>query len=122
MKIIEAIHSADALMPNGIDENIKIKWLSAVDGLIHREILSQHEADAVPFSGYTENTDTETELLVPFPYDLLYRHFLSAQIAYANAEYIKYNNHIDNYNTAYTAFANHYNRENKAKGGYRFRF
>lgn len=117
MTIIEAIHTIDALKPNGYPREDKVRWLSTLDGIIKTEIIDTHEGgDDVSFNGYDEKTDLETELLVPAPYDDVYLRWLEARIDYQNGEYGKYNNAITMYNTAYTAFMNYYNRTHMPKG------
>ena len=117
MTIMDALYRIDELKPNSYSQTEKIKWLSSLDGVIKSEIIDTHEGgeDKV-FSGYGEDTELTMELLVPAPYDDVYLRWLEAQIDYANGEYGKYNNSIAMYNTAYTAYANHYNRTNMPKG------
>lgn len=111
MTILEAIHRTNTLKPNGFDNNEKIKWLSTLDGLVKTHIIDTHEGGQdVVFKGYDENTDTSKSLLIPAPYDEVYIHWLEAQIDYANHEYSKYNNSMQMYNTAYSAYENYYNR------------
>jgi hypothetical protein len=65
------------------------------------------------FTGYNEDTDPQTELLVPAPWDELYIHWLEAQIDYHNGEYTKYNNSAARYNELLQEYASHYTREHK---------
>jgi hypothetical protein len=112
MTIIEAINRVDAVKPNTYSQGEKIKWLSELDGIIKAEIIDTHEGgDNVAFSGYTADTDPNTKLLVPAPYDEVYVRYLEMQIDYANNEYGKYNNSMVMYNSVYTAFEKHYNRD-----------
>ena len=102
MTIIEAINQVDALKINTYSQADKIEWLSRVDGMIKKLIIDTHEGgDEVEFIGYNSETNLDTELLVPHPYDELYIRWLEAQIDYANAEYGKYNNSITTYNAAF---------------------
>lgn len=113
MKIIEAINKIDALKPNNYDNADKIGWLSTLDGIIKSEIIDTHEgADKFTFNGYNSETSTETELLVPAPYDDIYIKWLEAQIDYNNGEIGRYSNSMTMYNTAYTTFERYYNRKN----------
>ena len=119
MKIIEAINKIDALKPNNYTQEDKIGWLSTLDGLIKNEIIDTHEnKDNITFAGYTAETSTDTELLVPAPYEDVYIKWLEAQIDYANGEIGKYNNGMTMFNSAYSAFERYYNRNNMplAKG------
>ena len=116
MNISGAITSINALKPNGYDQAQKIKWLSNLDGIIKSEIIDTYEGgEDVSFSGYTEETNLLTELLVPAPYDDIYIRYLEMQIDYANGEYGKYNNSKIMYNEIFSAFKRHYNRTHKAK-------
>lgn len=120
MTIMEALYRIDELKPNTYSQPEKIKWLSSLDGVIKSEIIDTHELregeEDIVFEGYGENAALTTVLLVPAPYDDIYLRWLEAQIDYSNGEYGKYNNSIAMYNTAYTAFSNHYNRTHMPKG------
>ena len=124
MTINEAITQIDSLKVNTYTPADKIGWLSRADSMIKRNIIDTHEGgEAEKFAGYTEETDLETVLLVPEPYDELYIRYLEAQIDYTNGEYAKYNNSILMFNAAYEAYASYYNRNNMPKnGGNRFLF
>ena len=117
MKIIEAINQIDSLKHNTYSQRDKILWLSRLDSMVKRLIIDTHEGgEDVIFTGYTETTDPETELLVPAPFDEMYLRWLEAQIDYANGEYGKYNNSILMYQTSYDGYANYYNRNHMPKG------
>lgn len=117
MTLIEAISRIDILKPNGYSQSEKVKWLSVLDGIINSEIINTHEgAEKVTFNGYDDSTSLTTELLVPSPYDIIYFRWLETQIDYANGEYAKYNNGVQAYNDAYTAFERHYNRTHMPLG------
>ena len=116
MTIIEAINRIDEVKPNHYDQPQKIKWLSTLDGIIKKEVIDIHEGNEdVVFDGYTDDNALD-ELLVPAPYDELYIRYLEMQIDYANGEYGKYNNSMDLYNEAYTAFKRYYGRTHMPKG------
>ena len=117
MTIIEAINRINAVKPNSYDQSQKVKWLSALDGIVKKEVIDTHEGgEEVTFNGYTDETMISTMLLVPAPYDEVYIRYLEMQIDYANGEYAKYNNSVDVYNEAYTAFKRYYNRTHMPKG------
>ena len=122
MTLIEAINRIDVLKPNTYSQEEKIKWLSNIDGIIKKEIIDTHEgAEGVIFNGYDEFTPLTTELLVPAPYDDIYLRWLEAQIDYANGEYARYNNVVQAYNDAYSAYFRHYNKTHMPLGK-KFRF
>lgn len=117
MTIIEVITDIDELKPNGYSQAFKVQWLSELDGKVKGEIIDTHEdGEDVSFSGYNDETPTETELLIPHPYDDVYTYWLEAKIDYANGEYAKYNNSMAMFNTAYSAFERYYNREHMPNG------
>lgn len=117
MKIIEAITQIDSLKHNTYSEVEKIGWLNRLDGMVKRLIIDTHEGgEDVAFSGYDANTDLQTEMLVPSPFDEMYIRWLEAQIDYANGEYDKYNNSILMYQTVYDGYANYYRRNHMPKG------
>lgn len=122
MTILEAVHKIDTVKPNSYTQSEKIKWLSTLDGIIKSEIIDTHEdGENVEFEGYDDETDLDTELLVPSPYDDVYVRWLEARIDYANGEYGKYNNSMVAYNDAYSLFSNYYNRKHMPKGN-KFKF
>lgn len=124
MTISEAINKIDALKQNTFSQQDKIEWLSALDGIIKREIIDTHKnANMITFDGYDKDTDLDTKLLVPAPYDDIYIKWLEAQIDYYNGEIGKYSNSKTMFNAAYSNFARYYNRTimPKSKGFKYFR-
>jgi hypothetical protein len=117
MTIMDALYRIDELKPNSYSQPEKIKWLSSLDGVIKSEIIDTHEGgEDIVFSGYTEDAELNTVLLVPAPYDDIYLRWLEAQIDYNNGEYGKYNNSLVAYNDAYDLYQRHYNRTHMPKG------
>lgn len=113
MKIIEVIGRVDENKPNSYSTENKIEWLSKLDLIIENQILKTHEGKTTEdFKGYNEETNTQTELLAPAPYDSMYQYWLEAQIDLANGEYNKYNVSITLFNTEFQTFENYYNRNN----------
>lgn len=113
MTIQGAIELVDEMKPNQLTEEQKIQWLSQLDHRVFREILCTHEKDpAMPetFAGYGTETAGSTELLVPPPYDEIYRFYLEMQIDLANMELEKYNNSAALYNNAWGEFARAWHR------------
>lgn len=123
MKIIDAISRVDALYFNTFSVAEKIGWLSKADWMIKRHILDTHEGQETDFRGYTPETDLQTELLAPVPYDEMYLPWLQAQMELALKETENYNASILTFNTEYEAFENYYNRTHMPKQhGKRFLF
>ena len=117
MTIQNAIELVDSLTYNQIDMMPKIKWLSDMDRTVQNDILLAHEGtDNREFKGYGPDQDLETELLVPAPYDEIYRWYLEMKIHDTTGEIIKYNNAAAKYNAAYIAYADYINRKHTPKG------
>ena len=122
MTIADVIARVDNLKPNRFDMSDKIRWISEIDGRIKTEIIDTHEGDeGIVFEGYNEDTDTDTVLLVPFPYDDIYIRYLDMQIDYANGETAKYANSSVLFNEAYSTYYRYYNGRHMPKGK-KFRF
>ena len=123
MSIIEAIAQLDSLVRNTYSHNDKIGWLSRLDWIIKTQIIDLHHgAETVSFSGYNDNTDTHTELLVPPPFDEIYLRWMEAQIHYHDGEFDRYNAAITMYNTAFEGFRDYYTRTHKPLTTSRFLF
>lgn len=116
MTLIEAISKIDNLKHNTFTHDDKVGWLSRLDWMVKEEILDTHEGEGAPwFFGYDMESDVETELLVPAPYDEMYLRWLEAQIDYANGEINRYNNAIEMFLAAYNGYARAYNRSHMPK-------
>lgn len=116
MKISQAIEQLDELKSNSYTEQEKVRWLSRLDAMIKRMIIDTHEGgEDCTFTGYDENTDMGTMLLVQEPFDEMYLHYLAAQIDLANMEYDRYNNAITVFRDKFQDFADWYNRTHMPK-------
>lgn len=121
MTLIEAISKIDNLKHNTYTHEDKVGWISRLDGMVRREIMDTHEGSEGGFQGYDTDSDVETVLLVPAPYDEVYLRWLEAQIDYANGEYGRFNNSLEMFQAAYQSYSNFYNRTHMPKGvGIRF--
>lgn len=111
MTIQEAVDLVDRMRPNQYDNEQKVKWLSKLDGMIFREVISTHEGNKIEsFAGY-DDAYPDDELLVPYPYDEdVYNYFLQMQIDKENGEMKKYNQSSTLFNSAYKTFCDWYNR------------
>lgn len=114
--INEVIERNDKIKPNTYDEQTKAEWLYRLDGRISKEVML-----CEPPAHYIYPEDGDKELLVPFPNDAIYDHYLQAMIDYTNKEFGTYNNAMMMFNEAYEAFAKQYIRENVPPSFYNFR-
>lgn len=117
MKIAEAIARLDGLKHNTYGYADKVAWLSRLDAMIKKHIIDTHEgAEQVTFTGYGPDTDPQTELLAPEPFDEMYLRWMEAQIDYHNGEYGKYNQSIQMFKAEYNGYERWYNRNNMPIG------
>ena len=112
MRLQQAMDRVDEMRPNMQSRELKIAWLSELDGLIHKEIILKHEhtTEQETFSGYTEDTDPDTDLLAPWPYDEMYTYWLMARIDELNQETDKYNADRAKFENAYGEMQDWWNR------------
>ena len=116
MTINEAIDALDAQKSNTFSRQEKIGWLSRLDGLIQRELVDTHQGGNAQFTGYTAETDPQTVLLVPAPWDEIYLHYMQAQMDYLSGDLTRYANAAALYNNCFAAYRNHVNRTCSPKG------
>ena len=116
MTINEVITQVDELKPNQISDDIKVRWISVLEGKIIDEIILTHElSEIVEFNGYTIN-DMDTELQVPDTYADVYIYYIEAMIDETNNESARYASSMQMFNSAWQDYANYYNRNNKPIG------
>lgn len=117
MTIEQSITLLDRLHPNPHARDLKVGWLSEVDGRVAREILGDEA-----FAGYMD-APPHTTLLVPFPYDrALYPNYLAAMIHLSNGEITRYNQSITLFSAALDAYRGHHIRTNLPPHAGPFRF
>lgn len=122
MTIGEAIALVDDLKPNVISREIKVVWLSVLDALVYRNLMMSYEECPAAMPSYTADTPEDSVLLIPHPYDTLYRRWLEAQIDLTNGEFERYNAVITVFNDEYRVFENDYHRTHRIPGRRRFQF
>jgi len=102
MTIREAIEQVDRIKPNDFDDDIKVRWLSALDGGMADEVFLTPPSElGLP---YKHPEDMDTELLVGTPHDDMYLYHLQAMVDMYNGEYGKYQNTMEIFNARYTNF------------------
>lgn len=111
MQIIEAINGIDILKPNTYTQEQKVAWLKTLDGNIREQLGKTHEGN-MPEINYD---DLCAELLIPFPFDETYLHYLAMKIDFANGDFKKYNNNATAYEASLTEYKKWYNREHLPK-------
>ena len=106
MKVSEAIKEADALRPNTVDDEQKVKWLQELEGEI-AEMLGV-ECPTIQFP--VENQS----LLLP-DHEEVYPRYLIAMIDYYNGESALYENDITLFNRIYAEAKAFYRRHHVPK-------
>lgn len=110
MKISEAIERALIQADTEAPASEMTRWLSSLDGQLFAEITTHYagnEGETRP--SYDEETDPETELLIPAPYDEAYVWYLVMRIHLAHGDLDRYNAAALMYNSAQKAWARKYN-------------
>ena len=105
MKISEAISYTRSLSGNAVDDNTLCRWLSELDGRLMLDFYKGSE-----WMSYSLPQDEDHELLVPFPWDGLYVHYLEAMVYYSNGEYNRYQNSYEMFNKKVTDYRQWYVR------------
>lgn len=110
MTVGEAIKETDVLMPNDIDNQIKIDWLKRLDMQLTDEIVNTHEKP----EGYKipdfDSYNTKTNMVVEELHAELYISYLRMKIALAQMESERYQMEYTNYNNQLITYRNYYNR------------
>ena len=105
MTISEAISQTRKLSGNAVDDNTMCRWLSELDGRLMLDFYKGGE-----WMSYSLPDDEDHELLVPFPWDELYVHYLEAMVYYSNGELERYRNSYEMYNKKELDFRQWYAR------------
>jgi hypothetical protein len=106
-KVIERV---DSVRPNSYDEELKLSWISELDGMVKGLVMQEGEAEP-----YKYPEDMDKELLISFPYDDLYGLYVESMIDYYNREYGNYNNSATMFGDKFTEYKKAYIREHRAK-------
>ena len=110
MTILEAIVSAKRRRPCDIPDADMLRWLSKLDGQIHRELISQYDP-RVPMPVYNGETDAATEeLLMTAPWDEAYIFYLCMRIDLEQEEDELYKKDGELFGTMQQQFYNDYTR------------
>ena len=105
----QVLEQVDALVPNQYTHSEKLRWLAQAEGFVLEEVVRVHEGgQGAVLPG--ELTDA-AELLAPAPYDGLSRHYVEAQIHYANGELERYNNAMALWNNGLMTLRDYWCRE-----------
>ena len=115
MKLSEAIEEFDALVPNSVDNALKVRWISDLDLQVNRELLLPRRIGRPCFRGYGQEADMDAELLIPAGYTEIYRHYMAAQYYSAMQEDGNFNREANQYNVKYKTYADWVAREHMCR-------
>jgi len=117
MRLQQAIDRVDEMRPNMQSRELKIAWLSELDGLIWSELAVKHyplpgeEIRMCSAPEYDSDTDPGQVLLVRHPYDNIYLYWLMAKIDEQTLEQEKYNNDQMMFNASYEQLSDWWTRK-----------
>ena len=104
----QVLDRVDALLPNGYARAEKLRWLAQAEGFVLREIRR--------VTGALPPLEDDEPLTVEAPYDELYRHYVEAQIHYANGETARYNNAVSLWNNGFLTYRDYCCRRETPEG------
>ena len=105
--VSKVIERAMELHPDTIDDCVKCRWLSELDGKIMRETMHRQN-----FNGYSFPEDQDTELVVKPPFDNLYELYIIAMSDFFSGEIGSYSASAIMFEEAYSDFKKDYLRNN----------
>ena len=79
MKLTDAISQAVLLTGASVDQSVMCRWLSELDGKLS---LTLYKTDAIINYQMPGENEESPVLLVPYPWDGMYIHYLEAIVAY----------------------------------------
>ena len=106
-KVIEHV---DSIRPNAYSEEIKLGWISNLDGMVKKLVMQEEDIQS-----YKYPEDMDKELLITFPFDDLYGMYVESMIDFHNKEYGNYNNSALMFEEKYREYKKAYIREHAAK-------
>jgi len=104
----EIIRRTDRLRPNTLALEEKLAWLTQLDRRAFEEVILTHEHEDAAFEGHP---NSESEMLIPPPWDEVYHFFLCMQMDLAGREMVMYNNDRALFASAWMAWADWVNRK-----------
>lgn len=105
------------LKPNAFSQEQLTRWLALLDGRLAGDVFLMSIEDMRKLE-YKWPENKESEVLVSFPHDDIYDHWLCAQIDMANGEYDKYSNEMDMFNACLDEFTAWFARVYRPAQGY----
>ena len=111
MTVGVAIKEVDLLMPNDINNQIKIDWLKRLDMQLTDEIVNTHKKPEGYETPNFDDYDVTTNMVVDELHADLYIPYLRMKIAQAQMESERYQMEYTNFNNQLITYRNYYNRK-----------
>ena len=110
MTIGQIKSQVQSMYRNDYSDAIITSWIDRLDRTIFNEVVKTHYGAAEDFDGYNVDTDADTVLLAPAPYDDIYMYYIMMNIDIMNSEAERAQNDAMLFKEAYQSFVDHYNR------------
>lgn len=95
MKLTDAISQAVLLTGAAVDQSVMCRWLSELDGQLS---LTLYKTDSIINYQMPGENEESPVLLVPYPWDGMYIHYLEAMCYYTTGDFGRYQNSMAMYN------------------------
>ncbi|HNW87266.1 MAG TPA: hypothetical protein PLP25_02960 [Candidatus Limiplasma sp.] len=105
MIIRELLTRFQAAKPNAYSQETLVSWISDLDGQISQSVHQGRAGMPTLSKAYSVDTDLNTVLLVPFPFEQIYLFWLSAMVDNQNEEYDRYANEMQLFNSYKNSYA-----------------
>lgn len=101
MKLTDAISQAVLLTGAAVEPSVMCRWLSELDGQLS---LTLYKTDSIIQYQMPGEGQESPALLVPYPWDGMYIHYLEAMCYYTTGDFGRYQNSMAMYNQGEKAF------------------
>jgi len=109
MTISAVIAKIKVSKPNPFPDDLLTAYIDNLEQQVQAEVLKTPVADRV---SYVWETDGDTVLLIPAPYDSCYLFYVAARIDFDNKEFESYNQNMMQFNSLYEDYKKAYISEN----------
>ena len=100
MTVKEAILWVDSQKSNAVPEQVKVRWLERLDGMLYRQVVQTHICPFAAPGRYSIPGGGDQTLLISPPYDGIYIDFLNMKTDLEQGDIDRYNNSARVFNEA----------------------
>ena len=100
MTVKEAILWVDSQKSNAVPEQVKVRWLERLDGMLYRQVVQTHICPFAAPGRYSISGGGDQTLLIGPPYDGIYIDFLNMKTDLEQGDIDRYNNSARVFNEA----------------------